>query len=169
MHYITGTYFFSRWPEFTVRWYTRPVIYYGMYLNFEASGPTLNEWNVLILLLFYNDLDLNNQKTLCLPSIFQFDRKLGFWTTLTNRINIECRNGNNTRNLLWTLLNCSDENRVLCKSSKNSPESQSSAVTSVFSLLVPTKPSSAMEYPAFQLWKKRFSWKINLHKPNPFL
>ena len=33
-------------------------------------------------MLFYNALDLNNQKILCLPSIFQFDRKLGFWTTL---------------------------------------------------------------------------------------
>ena len=31
---------------------------------------------------FYNDLDLNNQKILCLLSIFQFERKLGFWTTL---------------------------------------------------------------------------------------
>ena len=29
-------------------------------------------------LLFYNALDLSNQKILCLPSIFQFDRKLGF-------------------------------------------------------------------------------------------
>ena len=28
----------------------------------------------LIFLLFYNDLDLNNQKILCLPSIFQFER-----------------------------------------------------------------------------------------------
>ena len=27
-----------------------------------------------IFLLFYNALDLNNQKILCLPSIFQFDR-----------------------------------------------------------------------------------------------
>ena len=35
-------------------------------------------------LLFYNDLDLNNQKILCLPSIFQFERKVGFWTTLVN-------------------------------------------------------------------------------------
>ena len=33
-------------------------------------------------MLFYNDLDLNNRKILCLPSIFQFERKLGFWTTL---------------------------------------------------------------------------------------
>jgi hypothetical protein len=33
-------------------------------------------------LLFYNALDLNNQKILCLPSIYQFERKLGFWTTL---------------------------------------------------------------------------------------
>jgi hypothetical protein len=29
-------------------------------------------------LLFYNALDLNNQKILWLPSIFQFERKLGF-------------------------------------------------------------------------------------------
>ena len=33
-------------------------------------------------LLFYNALDLNNQKILCLPSIYEFERKLGFWTTL---------------------------------------------------------------------------------------
>ena len=45
-----------------------------MYFNFEALGPTLNEWNVLIFLLFYNDLDLYNQKILWLPSIFQFER-----------------------------------------------------------------------------------------------
>ena len=36
----------------------------------------------IFFLLFYNALDLNNQKILWLPSIFQFDRKLGFWTTL---------------------------------------------------------------------------------------
>ena len=35
-------------------------------------------------MLFYNDLDLNNQKSLCLPSIFRFERKLGFLTTLLN-------------------------------------------------------------------------------------
>ena len=29
-----------------------------------------------------NDLDLDNQKILWLPSIYQFERKLGFWTTL---------------------------------------------------------------------------------------
>ena len=33
---------------------------------------------VLFFLLFYNALNLNNQKILCLPSIFQFGRKLGF-------------------------------------------------------------------------------------------
>ena len=58
-------------------WYTMV-----MNQNFEASVPILNEWNVLIFLLFYNDLDLNNQKILCLPSIFQFERKVSFWTTL---------------------------------------------------------------------------------------
>ena len=50
------------------------ILYYGMYLNFEAPGPILNERNVLMFLLFYNDLDLNNQKVLCLPSIYQFER-----------------------------------------------------------------------------------------------
>ena len=60
------------------------MIYYGMYLNFEADKQSLNKWNVLIFLLFYNDLDLNNQKSLCLPSIFRFERKLGFLTTLLN-------------------------------------------------------------------------------------
>ena len=45
-----------------------------MYLNFEADKPKLNEWNVLIFLLFYNDLYLNNQKILWLPSIYQFER-----------------------------------------------------------------------------------------------
>ena len=33
-------------------------------------------------LVFYNALDLNNQKILWLPSIYEFDRKLGFWTTI---------------------------------------------------------------------------------------
>ena len=33
-------------------------------------------------LLFYNALDLNNQKILWLPSTYQFERKMGFWTTL---------------------------------------------------------------------------------------
>ena len=28
----------------------------------------------LIFLIFYNDLDLNNQKILCLPSIYEFER-----------------------------------------------------------------------------------------------
>ena len=41
---------------------------------------------LFFFLLFYNDLDLNNQKILCLPSIFQFERKLGFWTTLHSRL-----------------------------------------------------------------------------------
>ena len=58
------------------------VIYYGMYLNFEADKRSLNEWNVLFSLLLYNDLDLNNQKILWLQSIYWFERKLGFWTTL---------------------------------------------------------------------------------------
>ena len=31
---------------------------------------------------FYNALDLNNQKILWLPSIYEFERKLGFWTVL---------------------------------------------------------------------------------------
>ena len=35
-----------------------------------------------MFLHFYNAFDLNNQKILWLPSIFQFERKLGFWTTL---------------------------------------------------------------------------------------
>ena len=39
---------------------------------------------VFVFFLFYNSLDLNNQKILCLPSIYQFERKLGFWTTLQN-------------------------------------------------------------------------------------
>ena len=52
-------------------------------LNFEAYGPTLNSWNVLFFLLFYNAFNLNNQKILCLPSIYQFERKLGFWATLS--------------------------------------------------------------------------------------
>ena len=39
------------------------------------------EWNVLFFLLFYNAY-LNNQKILCLTSIYEFKRKLGFWTTL---------------------------------------------------------------------------------------
>ena len=34
--------------------------------------------------IFYNALDLNKQKSLCLPSIFRFERKLGFLTTLLN-------------------------------------------------------------------------------------
>ena len=62
-------------------WYTML-----MNQNFEADKATLNEWNVLIFLLFYNDLDLNNQKILCLPSIFQSERKLGFWTTLSGSL-----------------------------------------------------------------------------------
>ena len=33
-------------------------------------------------IFLYNALDLNNQKILWLPSIFQFERKVGFWTTL---------------------------------------------------------------------------------------
>ena len=33
-------------------------------------------------MLFYNALDLNNQKNLWLPSIFQYERKVYFWTTL---------------------------------------------------------------------------------------
>ena len=37
---------------------------------------------IYIFFLFYIDLDLNNHKILCLPSIYQFDRKLGFRTTL---------------------------------------------------------------------------------------
>jgi hypothetical protein len=45
-----------------------------MLQNFEANGPTLNGRNVLFFLLFYNVLDLNNQKILWLPSIFQFER-----------------------------------------------------------------------------------------------
>ena len=56
-----------------------------MYLNFEADKQSLNEWNLNFFLLFYNNLDLNNQKILWLPSIFQFERKLGFWTTLQSQ------------------------------------------------------------------------------------
>ena len=40
-------------------------------------------------MLFYNDLDLNNQKILWLPSIFQFERKVGFWTTLESVQNLK--------------------------------------------------------------------------------
>ena len=44
-------------------------------------------------LLFYNNLDLNNQKILGLPSIFQFERKLGFWTTLKSLVHLfNCSN-----------------------------------------------------------------------------
>ena len=39
--------------------------------NFEADKQSENEWNFLIFLLFYNDLDLNNQKILCLPSVWE--------------------------------------------------------------------------------------------------
>ena len=39
-------------------------------------------------MLFYNALDLNNQKILWLPSIFQFERKVGFWTTLPIKLDI---------------------------------------------------------------------------------
>ena len=48
----------------------------------------LNEWIVLFFLLFYNALDLNNQKILWLPSIYEFERKLGFWTTLDFMLNL---------------------------------------------------------------------------------
>ena len=47
-------------------------------------------------LLFYNAFDLNNQKILCLSSIYQFDKKLGFWTTLKNTL--FCKRG---PALLW--------------------------------------------------------------------
>ena len=69
-----------------------------MYLNFEAAGPTLNEWNVLFFLLFYNDLDLNNQKILWLPSIYQFER------TGTNLDHPIVKKGFNifTKNYLYT-------------------------------------------------------------------
>ena len=35
---------------------------------------------MVFFLLFYNALDLNNQKILCPPSIYLLERKLGFWT-----------------------------------------------------------------------------------------
>ena len=41
-------------------------------------------------MLFYSALDLNNQKILCLLSIYEFERKLGFWTTLAYCPNIYC-------------------------------------------------------------------------------
>ena len=48
-------------------------------------------------MLFYNALDLNNQKILWLPSIYQFERKLGFWTTLpdphASTAPIDCADG----------------------------------------------------------------------------
>ena len=74
--YITGTYFFKRWPEFTVGnilWYV---------LKLWGRCGNLKWMKCFIFLPFYNDLDLNNQKYLWLPSIYEFERKLGFWTTL---------------------------------------------------------------------------------------
>ena len=50
-------------------WYTMV-----MYQNFDVHKPKLNGWNVLLFLLFYNNLDLNNQKILWLPSILLFER-----------------------------------------------------------------------------------------------
>ena len=42
----------------------------------------------VFFLLFYNTLDLNNQKVLCLPSIFQFERTV----TDLNRLNLQLIN-----------------------------------------------------------------------------
>ena len=61
----------------------------GMNWNFEADKPKLNGWNVLFCLLFYNALDLNNQKNLWLPSIlhshkfFSLRGQYIIWTILT--------------------------------------------------------------------------------------
>ena len=68
MFYITGTYFFSRWPEFTVG----DIVWYVL----KLWGQLVNlKWmKCFIFLLFYNALDLNNQKILCLPSIYEFER-----------------------------------------------------------------------------------------------
>ena len=68
MHHITGRYFFSRWPEFTlgyILWYVLKL--WGRWTN-------LKWMKCFIFLLFYDALDLNNRRILRLPSIFQFDR-----------------------------------------------------------------------------------------------
>ena len=56
MHYIIGTYFFSRWPEITVG--------YIVWHIFKLWGQLANlKWmKFLNLLLFYNIWDLDNQK-----------------------------------------------------------------------------------------------------------
>ena len=60
--------FFSRWPEFTLG----NIVWYVL----KLWGPCANlKWmKCFIFLLFYNALDLNNQKILWLPSIYQFER-----------------------------------------------------------------------------------------------
>ena len=76
MFYITGTYFFRRWHEFTVD----DILWYVLKLLGQLAN--LKWMKYFNFLLFYNDLYLNNQKILCLPLIYQFERKVGFWTTL---------------------------------------------------------------------------------------
>ena len=95
MFYITGTLFFRRWLEFTVG----DILWYVLKLwGREAKFRWMKCF--IFFLLFYNAFDLNNQKILCLPSIYQFERKLGFLTTLEwrkNRTQIVLR-------LFWELL-----------------------------------------------------------------
>ena len=57
-----------------------------------------------IFFAFYNDLHLNNQKILCLPSIYQFERKLGFWTTLIDNLGFLFCPSNKIEAMLWISL-----------------------------------------------------------------
>ena len=79
VHYITGTYFFSRWSEFTIG---------------DILWNLLKLWGWLVnlkwmkcfnFLLFYNDVDLNNQKILWLL-LNQFLNQMSFFNLITAAI-----------------------------------------------------------------------------------
>ena len=56
----------------------------GIWKWYENGRLAKFKWMIFFLLFcfFCNVLDLNNQKILCLPSIYEFKRKVRFWTTL---------------------------------------------------------------------------------------
>ena len=56
------------------------MLFYFLAGSRETQQISQSAWSAVLsfILLFYDALDLNNQKILWLPSIFQFESKLGF-------------------------------------------------------------------------------------------
>ena len=70
MHYIIGIYFFSRWPEITVG----DIVWKVLKLRGRLANLKWMKCFIFFCFFISNALGLNNQKILCLPSTYEFER-----------------------------------------------------------------------------------------------